>query len=76
MNLADVVRAMVDGWKRDGEWPPKNKYEAEEVVGKRDEVVGEEKGRVRRGVRRVGRALGMGHIGHGHGEGEEGDEDI
>lgn len=60
VNLGDVVRAMVEGWKRDGEWPPKSRYE-EEGEGKRavrEEVVDE--GRVRRGVGRVKRVFGMG----------------
>ena len=26
VNLADMVRACVAGWKRDGEWPPKSSY--------------------------------------------------
>lgn len=68
VNLGDVVRAMVEGWKRDGEWPPRSRYEEGEgekrAVG--EEVV--DGGRVRRGVGRVKRVFGMG-------EKEEGDEE-
>jgi hypothetical protein len=28
VNLADMMRACVVGWKRDGEWPPKSNYPA------------------------------------------------
>lgn len=65
VNLGDVVRAMVEGWKRDGEWPPKSKY-GEEEGGKGE--VGEE-GRVRRGVGRVKRVFGMGEKEEGDGDG-------
>lgn len=62
VNLGDVVRAMVEGWRREGEWPPKSK-----------EGVEEEEGRVRRGMGRVKRVFGMGEKeGEGEGEGDEG----
>ncbi|MCJ1299580.1 hypothetical protein MMC08_002372 [Hypocenomyce scalaris] len=35
INLADVTRAMVQGWKADGEWPPKNIAVVEPPVAKR-----------------------------------------
>jgi len=60
VNLGDVVRAMVEGWKRDGEWPPRSRYEEGEE-GRRGLVEdGEGEGRVRRGVGRVKRVFGMG----------------
>ncbi|AEO71325.1 uncharacterized protein THITE_2123539 [Thermothielavioides terrestris NRRL 8126] len=31
INLADMLRACVVGWKRDGEWPPKSSYPAPAV---------------------------------------------
>jgi len=70
VNLGDVVRAMVEGWKRDGEWPPKSKYE-DEGEGKRavGEGEGEGEGRVRRGVGRVKRVLGLGEKEEGEGDG-------
>lgn len=34
INLSDVVRALVQGWKENGDWPPKGSLEAEAGVVK------------------------------------------
>lgn len=68
VNLGDVVRAMVEGWRRDGEWPPK-RGGGEEGEGRGGLL--EEEGRVRRGVGRVKRVFGMGEK-EGEGDGDEG----
>lgn len=77
INLADIVCALVGGWKKDGEWPPRSLEErGSGVVGARrergvDVRLGGEKVRrgVRRGVGGVRRVLGLG----GGGDGEGGD---
>ena len=66
VNLKDVVRAMVDGWKKDGEWPPKDSegrvYQGENAttngVGGAS-VNGIGKALAKRGVGRMKRALGF-----------------
>ena len=68
INLSDMVQALVQGWKRDGEWPPKSEPE------KNGHVNGSTKGSgrrlARRSVGRVKRVLGI-----GNGDGEEGYRD-
>ena len=34
LNLSDVVRALVQGWKDNGDWPPKGSLEADAGVAK------------------------------------------
>ena len=69
INLSDMVQALVQGWKRDGEWPPKNEAE------KNGHVNGHTKGSgrrlARRSVGRVKRVLGIGNAEEGdcYGEG-------
>lgn len=69
INLSDVVNALVAGWKKDGEWPPKS----EAVVGQGVVVGGDVSARreaqrlARKGVGRVRRVLGLGR-GEGGGE--------
>ncbi|MCJ1460153.1 hypothetical protein MMC28_010532 [Mycoblastus sanguinarius] len=70
INLQDVVNALVAGWKKDGEWPPKSEAEkAGNVDGGGEENrangfsrVGTGGGRrlARKGVGRVKKALGLG----------------
>lgn len=60
VNLKDVVCAMVDGWKRDGEWPPKDSqgqvYQGKEASTKGDGVG---KALAKRGVGRMKRVFGL-----------------
>lgn len=66
VNLKDVVCAMVDGWKKDGEWPPKDSegqvYQGKDVTGNGhpgglgDRI---EKALAKRGVGRMKRVLGL-----------------
>lgn len=69
VNLKDVVRAMVVGWKSEGEWPPKGEGDGKGganggIGGKegngRGGAAGEAKGLAKRGVGRVRRVLGLG----------------
>ncbi|KAL6717349.1 hypothetical protein ACLMJK_005264 [Lecanora helva] len=59
INLKDVVHAVVAGWKKDGEWPPKSETEK---VGESQDVGTRGEGRrlARKGVGRVKKALGLG----------------
>ncbi|KAL2036435.1 hypothetical protein N7G274_010836 [Stereocaulon virgatum] len=76
INLSTVVSALVQGWKKDGEWPPKG-----EGVGVNGggggggggggTGGGEGRKKVRRSVGRVRRALGLGVGVDGVGLGEE-----
>ena len=54
INLSDVVGALVLGWKKDGEWPPKG-----EGTGAGDVVRSEKSGLARRGVGRFRKVLGL-----------------
>ncbi|KAG6997474.1 hypothetical protein G7Y79_00040g076390 [Physcia stellaris] len=60
VNLKDIVCAMVDGWKRDGEWPPKDSqgqvYQGKDAATKGDGVG---KALAKRGVGRMKRVLGL-----------------
>lgn len=73
INLLDVVNALVAGWKKDGEWPPKSEAES---VGLGAGEVGTRR-LARRSVGRVKRVLGMGRgrgvddAGRGNGVSEE-----
>ena len=60
INLKDIVNALVQGWKKDGEWPPKS--EAEKTSAAKIGVDGYGDGRmaVKKGVVRVKKALGLG----------------
>ena len=66
VNLKDVVCAMVDGWKRDGEWPPKDS-EGQAYHGKGAAANGNTgtlgdgigKAFAKRGVGRMKRVLGL-----------------
>ena len=69
INLKDVVHALVAGWKRDGEWPPKTEAEkagAAHEAGAR----GEGKRLAKKGVGRVKKVLGLGRGIDGPGRGE------
>ena len=59
INLADLTRALVQGWKKDGEWPPKEKGATGRVEGG-DPLRGVGRKAVRRSVGRVKRVLGLG----------------
>lgn len=68
INLSDVVGAMVQGWKKDGEWPPKT--EADQLAalrGKRgDEAYGVRDGSkklAKKGVGKFKKVLGIGNEG-------------
>jgi hypothetical protein len=43
INLSDVVKAMVQGWKKEGEWPPKP-TQLEPLAGRRKKAVSNSKG--------------------------------
>ncbi|KAK3173096.1 hypothetical protein OEA41_006425 [Lepraria neglecta] len=74
INLKDVVSALVQGWKKDGEWPPKTEAEKAAGAGQGGLGVGgvdgptmpglgrngEGRKAVRRSVGRVKKALGLG----------------
>ncbi|KAL9132088.1 MAG: hypothetical protein Q9217_000124 [Psora testacea] len=64
INLSDMVAAMVQGWKKDGEWPPKGEVERNGIA-----VMGGGRKLAKRGVGRFKRVLGF-----VRGDGEEGDE--
>lgn len=70
INLADMVRACVMGWKKDGEWPPRP-AQMEEADRAAAAAAAAHRGRgrrlARRGVGRVKRVLGLGHAGEGVG---------
>ncbi|MDI1492801.1 MAG: hypothetical protein OHK93_004584 [Ramalina farinacea] len=74
INLADMVRACVMGWKKDGEWPPKGAEEAERAAAAAQAHRGRGRRLARRGVGRVKRVLGLGvgHAGGVEGGGGEG----
>ena len=66
VNLKDVIGAIVDGWKRDGDWPPKDSEgrvhqgkSAISIGAGGTAVDGIGKALARRGVGRVRRALGI-----------------
>lgn len=79
-----MVNALVQGWKKDGEWPPKSEVEKPSVSGAGGDRVGVtgahggvDVGRkaVRRSVGRVKRVLGLGNgidsPGRGEGRSEQ-----
>lgn len=72
INLSDIVKALVQGWKDQGEWPPKPVEENAPLerrdLGKRDDDA--EGVLARRGVSRVKR--GLGRVDDGGGETGEG----
>lgn len=75
INLKDVVNALVQGWKKDGDWPPKTEAEKSgggggEGKGRTDGGVVVGRKAVRRSVGRVKRVLGLGHGIDGAGRGE------
>jgi hypothetical protein len=57
VNLSTIVSALVQGWKKDGEWPPKGEAGVSAGGGTGG---GEGRKKVRRSVGRVRRALGLG----------------
>ena len=62
MNLGDVTRAIVQGWKDEGQWPPQSTLlPAKDILQskKKDRPDNGEKGRVRKGVGAVRKALGL-----------------
>ena len=70
INLADLTRALVQGWKVDGEWPPKataieapigkkKKVGFEGILDGRGEEKGPKVGLATRGVGRMKRVLGI-----------------
>lgn len=85
INLKDVVSSLVVGWKKDGEWPPKNDAEKASLAQAQAAALGEGTGigigmgmgvgahprkAVRRSVGKVKRALGFGN-GEDHQGGDE-----
>ncbi|CAF9922168.1 MAG: hypothetical protein ALECFALPRED_002039 [Alectoria fallacina] len=76
INLKDVVNSLVSGWKKDGEWPPKNEADkAGQVYAAAGEGMGMGMGAhprkaVKRSVGKVKKVLGFGH-GEDDGEVEE-----
>ena len=75
VNLKDMVCAIVDGWKRDGEWPPKDSegrvYQVNDLSAQINAVtMGDGMGRAlaKRGVGKMRRARGLEKEG-GFGEG-------
>lgn len=58
INLKDVVNALVAGWKKDGEWPPKSDAEKAQTV---EADAGGSRRTVRRSVGKVKKVLGLGH---------------
>lgn len=68
INLSDMVGALVQGWKADGEWPPQSglpEAESEAGGGARAFVVGTRNGTTlaRRSVGKMKKALGLGEEG-------------
>lgn len=62
MNLGDVTRAIVQGWKDEGQWPPQSSVVADakkDVQSLKKKAENAEKGRVRKGVGVVRKALGL-----------------
>ena len=63
INLRDVVSAVVEGWKKDGEWPPKS--EVDRLLANGDvELYGVKDGSrklAKKGMGKVKKALGLGH---------------
>lgn len=71
INLSDMVGALVQGWKDDGEWPPQSgmaEAELEARSGVMAFVVGTKNGTAlaKRGVGKMKKALGLGEDGGGH----------
>lgn len=56
INLQTLISALVQGWKEDGEWPPKATA-AEPAIGKRRHRLSE--AGFKQGVKAVGRVLGL-----------------
>ena len=70
-----MVNALVQGWRKDGDWPPKTEAEKSgggggEWKGRTDGGVVVGRKAVRRSVGRVKRVLGLGHGIDGAGRGE------
>lgn len=68
INLSDMVGALVQGWKADGEWPPQAgapEVESETRSGVRAFVVGTRNGTAlaRKSVGKMKKALGLGEEG-------------
>ncbi|KAK3110694.1 hypothetical protein LTR53_014757 [Teratosphaeriaceae sp. CCFEE 6253] len=60
INLGHLVSALIEGWKADGEWPPKSTAPLEPSIGKRKAKVGGSVGSessLKSGVKAVGRVL-------------------
>ncbi|KAH9826961.1 Protein of unknown function (DUF4050) [Teratosphaeria destructans] len=66
INLLTLISALVEGWKADGEWPPKTSGPPEPSLARRKVGRRAEEGVVKMGVKAVGKVL---RLGHGHGEG-------
>ncbi|KAF2768194.1 hypothetical protein EJ03DRAFT_134494 [Teratosphaeria nubilosa] len=66
INLLTLISALVEGWKADGEWPPRASGPPEPTLARRKVRGKGEEGVVRMGVKAVGKVL---RLGHGHGEG-------
>lgn len=62
INLATLVKALVQGWKDDGEWPPKS-GPVEPSLGRKK---GSEGGMLRHGIKRVLRVTGVVDSGSKH----------
>lgn len=63
INLQDLVGALVEGWKKDGEWPPKSQNAGIIENGDIEQncVKGGGKRLARKGMGKVKKALGLGH---------------
>ncbi|CAD6583082.1 MAG: hypothetical protein ASARMPREDX12_001165 [Alectoria sarmentosa] len=76
INLKDVVSALVSGWKKDGEWPPKSEAEktsqAQAVAGEGMGMGAHPRKAVKRSVGKVKKVFGFGHGEDDGGEEEEG----
>ena len=76
INLKDVVSALVSGWKKDGEWPPKSEAEkasqAQAAAGEGMGMGAHPRKAVKRSVGKVKKVFGFGHGEDDGGEEEEG----
>jgi hypothetical protein len=53
INLADIVRSCVQGWQRDGEWPPKQAVLEPGVARRKEDAAGKGASGIRRSLQRV-----------------------
>ena len=68
LNLLTLIHALVQGWKDDGEWPPRG-GPLEKSIGRKKATGAHEGGSLSKGVKAVGRVLRLTGTGHGNGEG-------